>query len=83
MVESLVTQATLRVNELQHTAAHNKPVWRSSLRQHASSLAQDIVMAVWRLGHVTNSGRSVGCTVRHDPKLSQATLSHADNAESE
>ena len=40
-------------------------------------------MAVWRLDHVTNSGRSAGRTVRHDAKLSRATLSHAGNAEAE
>ena len=46
-------------------------------------VAQDIVMAAWRLDHVTNSGRIAGSTVRHDAKPSHATLSHADNAERE
>ena len=78
-----VTQATLRLSELQLAAARNKPSWGESLRQHASLVAQHIVMAVWRLGHVTNSGRSVGSTVRHDAMLTGATLSHTDDAESE
>ena len=78
-----VKQATLRLSELHHAAAHNKPLWRSSVRQHASSVAQDIIMAAWRLDHVANSGRSAGSTVRHDAKLTADTLSHAGNAESE
>ena len=53
------------------------------MRQHASSFAQDVVMAVWRLDHVANSGRSAGGTVRHDAKLTADSLSHAGNAESE
>ena len=53
------------------------------MRRHASSVAQHVGMAVWRLDHVTNSGRSAGSTVRHDAKLSNATLSHTGNAESE
>ena len=32
-------------------------------------------MAVWRLDHVTNSGRSAGSTVRHDAKLTVDSLS--------
>ena len=44
---------------------------------------QDVVMAVWRLGHITNSGRSAGGTVRHDAKLTVDSLSHAGNAEAE
>ena len=39
-------------------------------------------MTAWRLDHVTNSCSSAGSTVRHDAKLSHATLSHADNADS-
>ena len=53
------------------------------MRRHASSVAQDVVMAVWRLGHITNSGRSAGSTVRHDAKLTVDSLSHAGNAEAE
>ena len=53
------------------------------MRQHASSVAQDIVMAVWRLEHVTYSGRSAGSTVRHDAKLTVDSLSQAGNAETE
>ena len=53
------------------------------MRQHASSVAQDIVMAAWRLDHVTSSGRSAGSTDRHDAKLTGAPLSHAGNAEAE
>ena len=53
------------------------------MRQYASSVAQDIVMAVWRLDLVTNSGRSAGSTVRHDAKLTVDSLSHAGNAEAE
>ena len=53
------------------------------MRRHASSVAQHVGMAVWRLDHVTNSGRSAGSTVRHDAKLSRATLSHAGNAGAE
>ena len=51
------------------------------MRRLASSVAQDIVMAAWRLDHVPNSDRSAGSMVRLDPKLSHATLSHADKAE--
>ena len=69
--------------ETERAAARNKPSWGASFRQHASSVAQDIVMAVWRLGHVTNSGKSAGSTVGHDAKLTVDSLSHADNAESE
>ena len=69
--------------EAESAAARNKPSWRPSVRRHASSVAQHVGMAVWRLDHVTNSGRSAGSTVRHDAKLSRATLSHADNAESQ
>ena len=46
-------------------------------------VAQHIVMAVWRLGHVTNSGRSAGSTDRHEAKLTVDLLSHAGNAEAE
>ena len=53
------------------------------MRQHARSVAQDIVMAVWRLDHVAHSGRSVSSTIRHDAMLTGATLSHAGNAETE
>ena len=53
------------------------------MRQHASLVAQDIGMAVWRLDHVTNSGRSAGSTIRHDAKLTADSLSHAGNAETE
>ena len=49
----------------------------------ARSVAHDIVMAVWRLGHGTNSGRRAGIAVRHDAKLSHDSLSHASNAEAE
>ena len=49
----------------------------------ARSDAHDIVMAVWRLGHGTNSGTSAGSTVRHDAKLMVDSLSHAGNAETE
>ena len=46
-------------------------------------VAQDVGMAVWRLDHVTNSGRSAASTVRHDAKLTVDSLSHARNAETE
>ena len=46
-------------------------------------VVQDIGMAVWRLDHVTNSGRSAGSTIRHDAKLTADSLSHAGNAETE
>ena len=78
-----VTQATLRLSELQHAAARNKPSWGAWLRRHARPVAQDVVMAVWRLGHITNSGRSAGSTVRHDAKRMVDSLSHAGNAEDE
>ena len=66
--------------ETERAAARNKPSQGASVRQHASSVAQDIVMAVWRLGHVTNSGRSAGSTVRHDAKLTADSLSQAGKA---
>ena len=78
-----VKQATLRLSELHHAAPRNKPSWGASLRRHASSVAQYIVMAVWRLDHVTNSGRSAGSTVRHDATLTADSLSQAGNAEAE
>ena len=53
------------------------------MRQHASSVAQDIVMAVWRLDHVTYRGRSAGSTIGHDAKLTADLFSHAGNAEAE
>ena len=53
------------------------------MRRHANSVAQDVVMAVWRLGHITNSGRSAGGTVRHDATLTVDAFTHAGNAESE
>ena len=46
----------------------------------ARSVAHDIVMAVWRLGHGTNSGTSAGSTVRHDAKLTADSLRPAGNA---
>ena len=69
--------------ESESAAARNKAMWRSSLTQHARSVAQDDGMAAWRLDHVTNSCRTAGITVRHDAKLPHATLSHAHHAESE
>ena len=48
-----------------------------------SCSGQHVVMAVWRLDHVTDSGSSVGSTVRHDAMLTADSLSHAGNAESE
>ena len=53
------------------------------MRRHARSVAQDVVMAAWRLDHVTNSGRSAGSTVRHDATLTVDSLTHAGNAEDE
>ena len=53
------------------------------MRRHARPVAQDVVMAVWQLQHVTNSGRSAGSTVRLDAKLTAVSLSHAGNAEAE
>ena len=47
------------------------------MRRHAGLVAQDIGMAVWRFGHVTNSCRSAGSTVRHDAKLKGDSLSHS------
>ena len=69
--------------EAESAAARNKPSWRPSVRRHARPVAQHVGMAVWRLDHVTNSGRSAGSTVRHNAKLSQATLSHTGNPEAE
>ena len=46
-------------------------------------VVQDIGMAVWRLDHVINRGRSAGSTVRHHAKLTADSLSHAGNAETE
>ena len=40
-------------------------------------------MAVWRLGHVTNSCSIAGSIIIRDAKLPDDTLRHADNAESE
>ena len=53
------------------------------MRWHASSVAQDIVMAVWRLDHVAHSGRSAGSSARHDATLTADSLNHTGNAESE
>ena len=53
------------------------------MRQHATAVAQHVGMAVPHVGHDIRSCRSVGSTIRHDAKLTDATLSHADNAESE
>ena len=55
----------------------------TSLRRHARSVAHSDGMAVRRLGHVTRSCESNVSIIRRDAKLSHATLSHADNAESE
>ena len=78
-----VTQSTLRLSELQHAAARSKPLWRPSLRSHASSVALHVGMAVPHVSHDTSTCRSIGSTVRHDAKLTGATLSHAGNAEAE
>ena len=78
-----VTQAPLRLSELQHAAARNKPLWRPSLRRHASLVAQHVGMAVPHVSHDTRSCRSVGSTMEHDSMLTGATLSHAGNAETE
>ena len=51
--------------------------------QHASSVAQDIVVTVAHVSHDIRSCSSVGDTVRHDAKLTADSLSHAGNAESE
>ena len=67
----------------ERAAARNKPSLRLSLRRHATVVAQDVGVAVWRLDHVTNRGSSAGSTAGHDAKLSRATLSHAGNAEAE
>ena len=75
-----VTETMLRAHELQHAT---KPLWRSTLRRHAPSVAQDVVMAVRRLSHVADSCSIAGSSIRHDAKLPDDTLSHADNAESE
>ena len=76
-------RAGTRNAESESAAPRNKPLWRSSLRRHARSVAQDVGMAVWRLDHVTNSGRSAGSTVKHDVQLTVDSLSHAGNAEDE
>ena len=78
-----VTQATLRLSELHHAAPRNKPSWGASLRRHATVVAQHIVVAVWRLEHVTNSGGSAGSTVRHDATLTADSLSQAGNPAAE
>ena len=53
------------------------------MRQHASSVAQDIIMAAWRLDHAATSGSSAGTPVSHDAKLTVDSLSQAGNAETE
>ena len=47
------------------------------MRRHATVVAQDVGMAVWRLDHVTNSGRGADSTVRHDAELIRRTVSLA------
>ena len=64
-------------------AAGSKAWGRSSVRRHARPVAQDVVMAVWRLGHFSSTGRSAGSAVSHDAKLTVDSLSHAGNAEAE
>ena len=64
-------------------ARNNKPLWRPPLRRHATLVAQHVGMAVPRVSHDTRSCRSVSSTIRHDAMLTGATLSHADNAETE
>ena len=78
-----VTQATLRLSELQHAAARYKPLRRPSVRRHASLVAQHVGMAVPHVGRDIRSCRSVGSTVGHDAKLTRDSLSHAGNAETE
>ena len=53
------------------------------MRRHARSVAQDVVMTDRRSGDVANSGGLAGSPVRHETKTLDATLRHADNAESE
>ena len=53
------------------------------MRRHASSVAQDIGMAVPHVSHDTRSCRSVGGTIRHDAMLTGDSLSHVGNAETE
>ena len=53
------------------------------MRRHASSVAQDVGMAVPHVSHHVRSCRSVSSTVRHDAKLTADSLSHAGNAETE
>ena len=57
-------------------------VWAHS-RLESKTMPRDVGIAVWRLEHITNSGRSDDSTARHDAMLTAASLSHAGNAETE
>ena len=70
-----VKQATLRLSELQHAAARNKPSWRPSLRRYATSVAQRVVMAVLHVSHVSRHRRTAASTVGHDAKPRYIVLS--------
>ena len=72
--------------EAERAAARNKcpkPLWRPSLRRHATFVAQHVGMAVPHVSRDTKSCRSVGSTIRHDAMLTGDWLTQADNAESE
>ena len=69
--------------ETERAAPRNKLLWRPSLRRHASSVAQHVGMAVWRLVHGTNSCRSDGGIIGRDAKLPEDTRNHADISGSE
>ena len=50
--------AMLTADSLSHAGnaeAESAAAWRPSVRRQASSVAQHVGMAVWRLDHVTNS----------------------------
>ena len=53
------------------------------MRRHASSVAQDVGMAVPHISHDARSGSSVSSTVRHEAKLTADSLSHTGNAEAD
>ena len=78
-----VTQATLRLSELQHAAGRNKLLWRPSLRRHATLVAQHVGMAVPRFSRDTRSCRSVGSTIGRAARRAGATLTEAAEAETE
>ena len=69
--------------ETERAAPRNKPLWRPSLRRHATVVAQDGGMAAGRFKHATSSCRSVLGTAGHDAKPPYSALIHAVISESE